>query len=274
MDLSNNKEIREGKPNCINSDKRILQNFAKFMPAHGGSGKNASSANEGFSEEEVTRISGIIDTNAHAFPLSINGISTYVSPPSLNFCTFWRHFFCCCEIDINKLQCECEQNYCKWAQMKHEWHDIMFNLLRLHELSLFSLSLFYICALTYFSSIWLVPGLVGFLVVSSCISLQHSCHTKNRFVCNLYSKKVFLLAHCCHPNSSWSPDKSLSDKTLTIRANVPIAKGSMISVAYDDSQILVCTLKRVIPNEINGMFVCKCKRCTGIHYISLNLQIS
>lgn len=129
--------------------------------------------------------------------------------------------------------------------------------------------LYVLCVLTYFSSIRrLAPGPVGFLVVSSCIShsstLTLLCHTESRFVCNLYSKSVFLLAHCCHPNSSWSPDKSLSDKTLTIRANVPIAKGTMISVAYDDSQILVSTLKRVIPNEINGMFVCRCKRCTGI----------
>ncbi len=112
MDLSNNKEIREGKPNCINSDKRILQNFAKFMPAHGDGEKNASSANEGFSEEEVTRISGIIDTNAHAFPLSINGISTYVSPPfSYFFCPLTAVFLLfiqthniqSSEIDINKL---------------------------------------------------------------------------------------------------------------------------------------------------------------------------
>lgn len=150
----------------------------------------------------------------------------------------------------------------------------MFNLLRLHELSLFSLSLFYVLSPISLPFGWYLALLVFLSSRRVSLFLQHSCHTKNRFVCNLYSKKVFLLAHCCHPNSSWSPDKSVSDKTLTIRANVPIAKGSMISVAYDDSQILVCTLKRVIPNEINGMFVCKCKRCTGIHYISLNLQIS
>lgn len=42
---------------------------------------------------------------------------------------------------------------------------------------------------------------------------------------------------------------------------MPIAKGDMISVAYDEGQLLVCTLKRLVPNEINGMFVCKCRRC-------------
>lgn len=40
-----------------------------------------------------------------------------------------------------------------------------------------------------------------------------------------------------------------------------IAKGDKISVAYDDGQLLVCTLKRLVPNEINGMFVCHCERC-------------
>lgn len=87
MNMSDNGDVRKGKPNCISSDKKILQNFAKFMPPH-DSGDGSSSPEiqgdsatneEGFLEKEVIQISGIIDTNAHAFPLSINGRSTYVS---------------------------------------------------------------------------------------------------------------------------------------------------------------------------------------------------
>lgn len=70
MNMSDNKEIRNGKPKCITSDKRILENFAAFFPNNINGTIN--DAEEGFSTEEVTRISGIIDTNAHAFPLKIN----------------------------------------------------------------------------------------------------------------------------------------------------------------------------------------------------------
>ncbi|CAL8109914.1 unnamed protein product [Orchesella dallaii] len=142
--MADNGEERRNKPICINSDKKIMENFRKFFP------------NGDFSEEDVIRISGIVDVNAHSFPIRINDRPTSV--------------------------------------------------------------------------------------------------------CNLYSR-TSLMAHSCIPNASWSADKSLSSLTLTIRANVPISKGEMISVAYVEGQLLVCTLQRLIPNEINGMFICRCPRC-------------
>lgn len=88
MNMSDNQEIRRRKPKCINSDRKILENFSKFMPTHDKGNRNSicsqcqspgctdgTDKHGGFSETEVIQISGILDTNAHAFPLSLNGRS-------------------------------------------------------------------------------------------------------------------------------------------------------------------------------------------------------
>jgi hypothetical protein len=68
------------------------------------------------------------------------------------------------------------------------------------------------------------------------------------------------MAHSCSPNSSWAVDKS-SGSGLVIKTNVFVARGELLSVAYDDSNLLYGTLRRLIPMEISGMFICKCARC-------------
>lgn len=80
-----------------------------------------------------------------------------------------------------------------------------------------------------------------------------------RSKCHIYFK-TSLIAHSCSPNASWAADKA-SKTRLVIRTNVPIGKGDLICVAYDDSDLLYGTLRRLIPMEVSGMFICKCARC-------------
>lgn len=48
---------------------------------------------------------------------------------------------------------------------------------------------------------------------------------------------------------------------LTTRATCFIPNGSIINVCYDDGEIMYGTLRRLIPLEIGGLFICQCKRC-------------
>jgi len=62
MTQSDSRESRRNRPNCITADERIVENFKKYLP-----GENS------FDQEEVLTLSGIVDVNAHAFPVKVDG---------------------------------------------------------------------------------------------------------------------------------------------------------------------------------------------------------
>jgi len=64
---SDNREFRRNRPNCITADERIVENFRKFLPSE--MNKDVS-----WNEEQVYKLSGILDVNAHSFPVKVDGV--------------------------------------------------------------------------------------------------------------------------------------------------------------------------------------------------------
>jgi hypothetical protein len=63
---SDNKDSRGNRPNCITADERIVENFRKFLP-----GETEKYLN--WNIEMVCKLSGILDVNAHSFPVKVDG---------------------------------------------------------------------------------------------------------------------------------------------------------------------------------------------------------
>lgn len=72
MTMSDNNESRRNRPNCIIADERILENLRHFLPSREGEDddekEDKATAMMTFDTQEVIRLSGILDVNAHAFP--------------------------------------------------------------------------------------------------------------------------------------------------------------------------------------------------------------
>jgi len=70
LTMESHRVLRNNQPNSVTTDRKIVDNFLRWRE---------QGAEIPFEEDEIYTVSGIIDVNAHVFPVKTNGnILTYV----------------------------------------------------------------------------------------------------------------------------------------------------------------------------------------------------